>query len=138
MISFSRINSWKWTEQKQKCNRYQHWEKVPTSVSTAPQMILSLLRKRGLKATLQGIIWVWLTIYAIVNFVNLIYRRDIWLNKNSNSTFTTEIEKLSNDVNRLWNTLRQQVWELLKSRKKATHITEEDQLIEQVNRRKST
>jgi hypothetical protein len=61
-------------------------------------MILSLLRKRGLKATLQGIIWVWLTIYAIVN---LIYRRDIWLNKNSNSTFTTEIEKLSNDVNRL-------------------------------------
>jgi hypothetical protein len=34
--------------------------------------------------------------------------------------------------------LRQQVWELLKSRKKATHITEEDQLIEQVNRRKST
>jgi hypothetical protein len=74
---------------------------VPTSVSTAPQMILSLLRKRGLKATLQGIIWVWLTIYAIVNFVNLIYRRDIWLNKNSNSTFTTEIEKLSNDVNRL-------------------------------------
>jgi hypothetical protein len=61
-------------------------------------MILSLLRKRGLKAKLQGIIWVWLTIYAIVN---LIYRRDIWLNKNSNSTFTTEIEKLSNDVNRL-------------------------------------
>lgn len=111
MISFSRINSWKWTEQKQKCNRYQHWEKVPTSVSTAPQMILSLRTKRGLKATLQGIIWVWPTIYAIVNFVNLIYRRDIWLNKHSNSTFTTEIEKLSNDVYRLWSTLRQQVWE---------------------------